>query len=170
MSDDREFRLYELWLDAAQKFDYFMIGLPAAVVGFLAQDLSVDKIGFTPNTLQIAALLVLLASIFAGFKRVEVTVHLVRLGSGKEQQRNAAEYLEGVLTHGGPILSATSGELIDPSRIATALAGKQANVAWAAEQEKKHGGHAEGWYVARNALLLLGFLLLVASKVWSAYV
>jgi len=68
-------KLYELYHQASQKFDYFMTGLSIAVFAYSVQSLDLSKY---PNYLFLApiAWISLLISVIAGIVRIELTVIL----------------------------------------------------------------------------------------------
>jgi len=77
MANDTD-KVYDFWRDSAQRFDYFITGLIGAVVAFIAQAYAPDKIGLNPSTLETLSLVILFASFWFGFKRIESNVEAFR--------------------------------------------------------------------------------------------
>ncbi|HSS50357.1 MAG TPA: hypothetical protein VLX28_15580, partial [Thermoanaerobaculia bacterium] len=109
MGEQTSTKTFELWLEAAQKFDYFMTGLTAAIVGYLAPMLQPKRLGWNPQTVELLALILLLAAVLAGLKRIEASVCVLSVGVARLQQGEAAEELYQAMTSGA-LLSREKGE------------------------------------------------------------
>lgn len=74
MTTSRSDRVHDYWRQSSEKFDYFVTGITGALCAYISQTFNAEKISFSPNTLELLALLTLIASVFAGFKRIECVV------------------------------------------------------------------------------------------------
>jgi hypothetical protein len=84
---DRSDRLFEIGREAGEKFDYFMAGLAAALTGYIAQ--SFNPTGFEPfsaASVEALAIVVLVASVASGVKRISLSNHLLQVGQKKIEQ------------------------------------------------------------------------------------
>src|SRR6185295_4972190 len=77
MADNRSIKAFEFYAQARDKFDYFVVGAAGALCAYVAQNLMVGELGATPGTLELAALLVMVGSVVAGFRRMELAVQLL---------------------------------------------------------------------------------------------
>ena len=71
---------------------------------------------------------------------------------------------------GSPAINHATGEIYTPDQIATKVAALADVLPTFRVDIDKVGKTTLLTYKARNWLLLVGFLMLLASKVWSAYV
>ena len=60
--------LFGQYLEAQQKFDYFVTGVAIAMVGFLGARFEPTAIAFNPSTVELGAIAALMASAWAGLK------------------------------------------------------------------------------------------------------
>lgn len=60
--------------EAAQRFEYFLLGISLALCAYIGQSVKPEKLGFSAYTVEILSIAVLIASIVAGFKRVEAMI------------------------------------------------------------------------------------------------
>lgn len=168
MTVDRSIKAFEFYAQARDKFDYFVVGAAGALCAYVAQNLKVGELGATPGTLELAALLVLIGSVVAGFRRMELAVQLLAFNHltlhhseiAGELAKGAQQY-QRMISDSGEVLG--SAEAMQRAVTHSNLAKKV--------QEQSSGARipAERWYKWRNRLLLIGFLMLVASRVWAPY-
>jgi hypothetical protein len=94
---------------------------------------------------------------------------MLRLMHQKLFRQEAAGALTSAAAEGGTLINKSTGDIFSAAR-ALELAKSHSEIAnFADELIDKRKGAVEFWYVARNWLLLLGLLALVASKVIGAY-
>jgi hypothetical protein len=168
MSEDVN-RAYELWRDSAEKFDYFMAGLCAAVLGYLAPKFESARLGFNPESVELLALLAFVGAVFASFKRLESTVHLQRIGIGRLEELESKERLENAIRDGRTILDSDTKTVMDREKVQALLENRKSIVEIARTMEKSLGTKAVRWYTVRYYLLIAGFVLLIAARVWRGY-
>lgn len=71
---DRSVVTYEHYRDAAQRFEYFILGISGALCAYIGQHLTPQKLGLTPYGLELFSLLLLVGSVFVSFKRMEKVI------------------------------------------------------------------------------------------------
>ncbi|WP_095111168.1 hypothetical protein [Pseudomonas sp. Irchel 3E20] len=91
LEDPRVTALDDHYYKGSLTFDQFVLGANLAAAAYLAQTLKYGVIGWNENTLLMTPLLVLGVAAWLGFKRVECTIHLLKVN---------ARYLE--LCHANP--------------------------------------------------------------------
>mgnify|MGYP001470161497 CR=1 FL=1 len=167
--DPEEHRFaYDTWRAAADKFDYFVLGLTGAVCAYISQHISPKPIGFTPNTLEMLALILLLTSMVAGFRRIEksIVIHSVtyqlmeREGFTREARNNLEKR----------IVDPDNGKVLFGDEAKNLVAKIERRIVEGKEGRDKAKRHATCTYSWRNRFLLVGVVALLASKIWSAYV
>lgn len=160
---------FTLWSEAAQKFDYFMAGLTGALIAFVGQSFSPQRLGWNASTLELLALLLLIAAFWCAFKRIETFTDYLRLMLQRNKSEEwAIQLRQTVDTPVGQDLQ-TGNPLTNDEK--AALSDKHMRSANAADDKLKFkGDKASGYYKGRNYLLIAGFLLLIISRVLAAYV
>lgn len=168
MADEQSRITYDVYQKAAQQFDYAVTGATGAICTYVLQTLRPKRVDFSPYTLELLALLVLIASVILGFKLLESKVTLLRVNT--ELLRGSEEL--GALVANYPHLGGVnlqSGELLTPERAKreTALLREKSSAAKAAlfHREDVCGR----LYVWRNRCLASGFLLLVLARLSAPY-
>lgn len=169
MSTERSDSVFNYYRSASEKFDYFVTGLTGALCAYISQTFTPERISVSPASLELVALLTLIASVVAGFKRIEVSLvtarynaHTLRL---QEQRGQLVSKLGGF-----PLVNSATGEILDPVTVQNKI---QIISEVLPEFEKSSTENAEAsgrWYHIRNWLLMAGFLMLVAARVWHAYI
>jgi hypothetical protein len=169
MTTERSDKLHESHRASGEKFDYFVLGATGAVVAYISQTFRPDKLAFAPNSLELVALLLLFAAAVAGFRRVEKVVE--QLGGNYLYLRalEARGSLASTFT-GAPLINHETGEVPSGDAVGTKIAALNGTIPRLGSQLDKVTAAALFWYKCRNSLLALGFLALVGSKVWAAYV
>lgn len=100
-------RIKDLETDASVRsmnFDQFVLGATLAALAYLAQTQKYANLGWNESTLSLVPLALLALSAWLGFKRIECTIHLLRVN---------ARYLEYCSEHRG----------LDDSRLLAMLNG-----------------------------------------------
>ena len=143
-------KTHEDYLRIVDKFDYFVVGAAGALCAYVAQHYEPAKLGANPSTLELAALLILVGSVIAGFKRLEQVTILAGI-------RAQAAFFSGI----------AKGAL--PPQVGITPDVAERAVKSGQDKTQLAGLRAAFWYDWRNRLLLLGFLALVAARVWSPY-
>lgn len=169
MSSERSDSVFAHYRLASEKFDYFVTGLTGAICAYITQTYHPEKLSINPNTLELLSLLLLIGSVVAGFKRIEHSLvayrynaHTLRLQEQKGQLVSKSS--------GGMVVNEATGEVLDPVSVHTTIQAISEVLPEFEESQNKSANIAGNWYKARNWLLFLGFMSLIGSKVWSAYV
>ena len=169
MSTERSDQAYQSYIEALQKFDYFIVGVSIALVGYLGAALRPIGLGWNPATIELAAIASMLLSAVAGLKRIEANVSLLGASQKRLYEQEAAGALKSAALQGGPALNKGTGEFLSPGDL---LAKAQYHEV-GAEVVAKHVGRLERWsgrwYRARDLFLVLGLALLVLARLLAAY-
>lgn len=169
MATERSDKVHEGWRQASEKFDYFITGVTGALCAYITQTFKVQPLSVSPNTAELGALLLLVASVYAGFKRIESIVEVQRqshneLYIGERLGKLLAKY------KGQPLANYATGELMLPDHVEAEIAQLRSAKPKAKANADRFSSLALTCYVWRNRLLAGGFLTLIAAKVWGAYV
>ena len=166
---DNDTKIFDSWREASQKFDYFVTGLIGALVAFIGQSFHPVRIGINPGSLELASLLILVASFWAAFKRIESNTENLRLTF--ERNRAEDQLIEirtaresGNIAHdmqtGRPLSDEEKDKLVESYK--TKYNAKHALL-------EKFSTRAYHYYHWRNYLLIFGFLLLLVARVLKSY-
>lgn len=169
MTHERSDFAWQVSTEAAQKFDYFMVGLAAALAGYLGQQLELSPVGLNASTLELLAVLLFGCSMVAGVWRLESTVTAISGNHLRLHGSEATGALVKAARQGGTLLNEETGEIYSASQaLARARAYKQAGDALD-ERTERFRSRAHRAYRWRNWFLYAGMLSLVASRLWEAY-
>ena len=169
MITDRSDKVHETWRQSSERFDYFVLAVTGALCAYISQTLVLRPLAFSPNSSEFLALVLLCASVVAGFRRIEAAVTVYR--TNHLYLRALEEH--GSLTSkraGGILMNESTGEVIPPNLVTARIAALGEAAPELRELGEKQSRAAGRWYLIRNYLLAAGFFTLLAAKVWSAYV
>ena len=164
MSIERSDKVYETWRQAVEKFDYFILGVTGALCAYISQVYKPAQVGLNPGTLELLALLLLVASAVAGFRRVENTIQVTSLN----HRYLRAQEERGVLiskANSGYLINESTGDILSPDMVANQIQVATEVIPALRTQLDRARNAAESSYGIRNVLLFVGFSVLVASKV-----
>lgn len=168
MSTERSDKIHDYWRQSSEKFDYFVTGMTGALCAYILQTFKPEQISITPNTLELISLLVLIISVYAGFKRIESTVETFKRN---HQSLYLSEQVGQLITNykGSHLINKATGEIMPPEIVELKIQTLKEIQPKVKGNTDKAATASGNWYKLRNLLLSLGFLILVASKIWSAY-
>ncbi|WP_372014323.1 hypothetical protein [Pseudoxanthomonas sp. 10H] len=169
MSIERSDRLYDTWRTSAEKFDYFVLGILGALCAYIANGFEAEVIGANPKTLELVALAALFGSALCGFFRVESTILLTRLNHKYLRANEQRGLLTQQISSGSTFLNSATGQIYSLQHAQAEIAAIEQALPSINKQMESAGRRAEATYASRNRLVVLGFLLLVGSRVWTAY-
>lgn len=146
-----------------------IFGMTGTLCAYISQTFAVKPLSVSPQTLELVALLVLVLSVIAGFKRIELSLTVARYNAHtlrvQEQKGQLVSKSQG--TH---LVNSATGEVLDPIAVQTKIMALSEILPEFEQGMRKSAEWGGRWYHIRNWLLMVGFLMLVASRVWSAYV
>jgi len=169
MSTDRSDTVYFRWLEASQKFDYFVAALCLALVSYLAGTLDALRLGIDAATVELASILSILGAGFCGLKRIEANVTLLGAMHRRLYLEESAGSLKGAAATGDVQLNIATGELWTPRESLQKAQTNQAAAGKTKHVEKKWGSKAQNWYRWRNRLLIGGLVALIGARVLAGY-
>ncbi len=162
---------YEHWKEAAQKLDYFLVGLSAAIVSFEVRDFHPDVIGMNPGTVELTGITLILASMAFGLRRLRAFVSYLSRNHSRlileldVERREAAlaayDRVEVVsdLKTGAPISREYIMEEVQRGR---SLIDKERGE-WSANARR-----LQRYHDGMSWCLVLGLLLIIGARVWKA--
>lgn len=169
MSSEQVTSTFKVWRDAAEKFDYFVLGATGAICAYALQNFTPARIGANPPTLQLFGLLLLFASAYAGFRRIESLNTALRDNLSRLQAEGNHDDLRAGMAGAGIFFDYTLGRHLSPAELPGMAEEHRVKYAALRIVEAKSQVRAASFYGWRNRLLFLGFFTLFAAKVWSAY-
>lgn len=170
MTTDRSDKLHFEWRASTEKFDYFILGLISALCAFVAQGYKPTKLAVNPASLELVALLILVLGAVAGFRRIEQTLLVTSINQQILRANEGRGAMVKVAQSGSTALNESTGQIFNPVQAiyrAQALTETIDSTQPFLEKAKLAALRA---YRLRNALTLVGFLSILAARVWSAYV
>jgi len=166
---DNNSKIFDSWREASQKFDYFVTGLIGALVAFIGQSFNPVPVGLNPGTLELVALLILIVSFWAGFKRIESNTENLRLTFERNRLEDQLIDLRTVTESGNVAYGMHTGQPLSDIERDKLIDSMQTQYNTKDQYLKAFSDRAHRFYHWRNYLLILGLLLLVAARVLKAY-
>lgn len=169
MSEERTGMLFKAALDSSEKFDYFVAGAAGALVAYVGERVQPARLAMNPQTLELVALGTLSLAVVFAMKRIETHVSFLRMNSLVLNALTEADSFDRAAV-GPSAKNLSTGE--DLPRVE--LRQRASQYREQAKQGSLHLDQAEKTslrhYRVRNLLLMIGFVLLVASRILPAYV
>jgi hypothetical protein len=170
MSTERSDQLYAHYLEAAQKFDYFVTGVSLALVGYLGQALHPANIGWNPATIELLSIVTLLGSAVSGLKRIETNVTLIGVSHRRLYEQEAAGSAASAALSGGAAINKSTGEVFSAAQLVYKARYYQVGAEVTKEKLDKLATESGRWYRVRNASLIVGLGLLILSRILPTFV
>lgn len=152
-----------------QKFEYFMLGVSVALFAYIGEKYIPQKISFSQNTFELLALIFLVISIFAGFKRIEKNITSQTINFNKLHAGEKLSSLKKAMVVNQPQIG-EDGQIFNPQKAMVEIkhieeVAMPKYIALTSEINKK----AIWLYKTRNWGLVISFILLIVSKIVGAY-
>jgi hypothetical protein len=169
VSDSGVSEAWEAYREASQRFEYFILGVSVALVAYAGKTLEPEKFGFTPYTVEVVALFLLVASVVVGFKRVEqiILAHHINIDVLHFQDRRGA--MAKAFIEGGDRVIPHLGELWKPADMKKELENLDHAIPQRQELAANLNNTISRLYRWRNWLLACGFLGFFFAKILTPY-
>lgn len=163
--------VWKEWRTEVSKFDYFVTGGTGALCAYIAQKGQFGILGMTPQTLELAALMVLVLSVAAGFKKMEAVQLLLQWNS------RILDSNEKTLMFNRDLLASPAKERFSydalglltrnqvEQLVKDGITAQTNDEAGSARDNHKHLIYSR----LRSWSLAIGFMMLVAARVWAPY-
>lgn len=169
MPTERSDKVYASWRESNEKFDYFILGIICALCAFIGQGYKPSRLGLNPGTLELAALLLLVLAAVAGFKRIEKTLLMILINQRQLHANEARGGMVEKLPSGQTVINVATGQTYTPEQTARRIAELTKTIGQLEHQLESTKRSTTVYYQFRNGLMLTGFLMLIGSRIWSAY-
>lgn len=158
------------WREAAQRFDYFVNGVAIALVAYVGQNFSTaPRALFSAATFELLALGLLLAAVIAGLKRLEGIVVHIGLNYGQLTAEEMVNLLAKGIQSGGIAIDPDTNNPVPIAKVEKDRDDWVKRAKTAAKKMQELGQRSIILYNTRNWLLLVGFVMLIGSRVYGAY-
>lgn len=148
---------YKVWQPAAEKFDYHIATIAAAVFAWGVQTMTLTGLNVSTG-LQGVGLVMLLGSAYFALRRIEGSVQIYRmsLADATNTDRYSKLIEQERMNH-------AMGEPPDMAKIARYEEGLKAGKA----KTREYANTVRGHYTWRNRLLLVGLVVYAAGRAWA---
>ncbi len=168
MSTQRSLLAYEHAREAAQRFEYFILGISTALCAYIGQNLPPQKLGLSPYTLEVASLVLLITSVIVGFRLIEAVIMCHRINQamlhlGEERGELVSNF------SGKPLPNKESGSIQSVEQVQQRIAKLNEQIPMTKQEFKTKSAVVLRYYKLRNWLLALGFIGLFISKIITPY-
>jgi len=167
MSTERSDRVYEAWLQATSKFDYFVAGVALTLASYLASSLKGFRLDPSPDGLEVVSVVFVFGSALASLKRIDAMNVTLKLSHAALYAQESAGELTNVAQAGVPAFNRATGQAIDPHSALYAAKLMQQDAKDVEEDHDRWVRRGRRWKIWRDRLLLAGLFLLIAARVWS---
>jgi hypothetical protein len=164
MAEDKAGAVYERWLDAATKFDYFATGVCIAVFGYDATHLPPTPFGNMAGWFAIAAIGLLAGASYCGVRRAETMIMILQLTERRVWTEERTKALRPLVESEGIAREMLSGAFIPKARLAKTIANDAEALKKLHVQERQHMASAAHLYDARTWLFLAGLVATIISQ------
>ena len=169
MSTDRSDRAYGDWLDASQKFDYFVTGVCLTLISYLAGTLKAGTIGLNSNSLLLLSIVSILGAAIAGLRQIEAHVTLLSLVHERLYREEKAGNLVSAASEGRSLVNTKTGEVFGAEQAMLKARNARKSIPNIEQEQNKWGKLSLRWYKIRNRLLLVGLSGLIISRIIAGY-
>jgi hypothetical protein len=156
-------------IQLGEKFDYFVIATTGALCAYLSQTFKPEKISFSPNTLELISLLLLIGSVIAGLKRIETQILIYQNNFATLRLEEDAQTLSETLRTNASVEHDITGQMLSFEDRKKEHTLKLENLTSIRKKMEKDSVLATRFYNARNYMLLIGVIFSISAKIWVAY-
>jgi hypothetical protein len=155
---------WKSWKQAQQKYDYFMVGLSAALFAYLGAKFAPEPLSFSQNTFELLSLAFLLISIVTGILRLESDLSIQSTNLRKIEAQEKLDAVNKILNFPGRNMDLDTGNEISSIEALERQKVLREFVSKAGKGLDKIGKKSEKLFFARNISLLLALAFLIISK------
>ena len=167
--EQRSLLVYKNLKAAQEKFDYFVLGMTAALFAYLGENYAPEQLGLSQNTVELISLLLLLISLVAGFKRLKFDLALQQGNFYELDLDERRNVMNQALSVSGSVLNLNTGDAVNKEAVAARAKQIQERLPSLLKATEKYARKGSMAYSVRNWSLLSGFVLLAVSKFLGAY-
>jgi hypothetical protein len=171
MANERSLIAVDRAHEGLRRFDYFVLAVAIALCAYVGQTISPEKLGWSAYTMEAISVVILVASAFCGFKRIEKQV---RLDALNHEILDAHEKRGAIVAHetnspGMPFINAGTGDVYSPEELKEKKDEIEADLSKFYTDAQTVHDTSETYRIWRNGLLGLGFVGLFLAKVLAPY-
>jgi len=166
---ERSLEAWKILKQAQQKYDYFIVGLTTALFAYVAGKYSPVEISLSQNTFELLALIALVASIIAGIFKLEKDLFIQTIIVKKAEAQERLDVANKIINLPGDVLNLDTGANISISDAKNQQEILRAFISSASDGFDKAVKENARLFNIRNVCLLLGFILLIASRIVVLY-
>jgi hypothetical protein len=170
VTEEKHTWAYEKWLDAWQRFDYFIATAALASSGYLITHLPEDSIGLNPSTLELPGIAMAILACYFGLRGIQWGVANLSIMSERAHHDDVARMIqERLMQMKDDEFSYFEGKQMDQAALIEELKRRQVLSAREFDKERKLGAKF-GQARRATALLAIASLVIVTiAKVWAAF-
>jgi hypothetical protein len=170
--EKRSILAYESLREAEQRFEYFLLGVSVALCAFAGQTLQPEKLGWSAYTFEIISILLIVASVVAGVRRLMLGVvakrlnqELLHLGETRGQLVSALSNPASAMR----VINEQTGDVFTIDQARQQVLEIEKTIPVRQKQLADFDVKYRRYFRWRNWLLLIGFLGFFVAKVLSPY-
>jgi hypothetical protein len=157
--------------EGGRRFDYFVLSVVIALCAYLGQTIKPEKLGSSPYTIEALSVVILVASAFCGFRRLQKKIRLDELN---HVLLDAYEKKGAIVSHeknkpGQPFTNAGTGDVYLPADLQAKKNDLEKELSKFHDEADIIHKKAELYGTWRNGLLGVGFGGLFLAKLLAPY-
>ncbi|WP_435236383.1 hypothetical protein ACR30L_02015 [Psychromonas sp. PT13] len=161
---DQSLEVWKNWKQAQQKYDYFLIGLAAALFAYVGGNYSPEPFSISQNSFELLALISLFISISSGLFRLENDLSLQATKIEQLNAKNILGTLNKASTFLGKVVNEDTGREMNKSELTEKKEILEVFISKSDKGLRLISNRCMWQFTIRNYSLFLGFLFLVVSK------
>lgn len=166
---DRSLEAWKSWKQAQLKYDYFVVALTTTLFAYIGTKYIPEKLSFSQNSFELLALMILVVSIIAGIKRLEIDLTLQSIDVRKHEAIETRNVGAKILNTPGKVVALETGETHDPIKVQEGITVINTFIDKAKKQFEIEVESNNNMLKIRNYTLILGFVVLTISKFVGVY-
>lgn len=166
---DRSFEVWKSWKEAQLKYDYFFVGLTAALFAYIGGKYVPEQLSFSQNSFELLALVLLVVSLVAGIKRLEIDLLLQSLDVQKHVAIDRRDLGNKILNVPGDVIASETRTSIDKEGVKETLELINEFITKAEKGFEIEAKRNRIIFALRNWALVIGFIVLAISKFIGVY-
>ena len=171
MADERSLIAVARAHEGARRFDYFVLSVVIALCAYVGQTIKPEKLGWSPYTIEALSVVLLVASAFCGFRRVQKKIRLDELNhvmlDAYEKKATIVSYQS--TNPGQSFMNTGTGDVYSAADLQVQKNDLDKRLSEFIKEAKEVADKSKLYGKWRNGLLGVGFVGLFLAKLLAPY-
>ncbi|MGV2871536.1 hypothetical protein [Colwellia sp. E150_009] len=154
---------YKLWKSAQLKYDYYIVGLIAAIFTYSVSKYTPQKVAFSENSFELLAIIFLFISLYLGIKRLEIDLAIQTISLKKAEEEEllvaACEVKKNGVSH-----NLSNGDVITKENSQKTIDECKGILSAIKDDFSTRAKTSEAYFNYRNKFMIVGFTTLILAN------